>query len=428
MSGKEPLSTGAKGKMSGGYVNEGCRYSATGVVLARQEFDGHGDGGNSEDSGGSDIIMPDIDDEEEQDDLDVELFGDGFRELVITPEASKAMASVERDNQEYIFLVAVIRTYSNYEPCITLHSIHSDNVRATATAKRHFKSLYPSIYASDDPLLEYLQPNGHFIGRQCVMEEYYSSDSSSSSESDSDSGKDSINDPPKPLPEIEITSASRLPLIQLEMHDPWGDPEYLSDEGHVFVVFVQVSSSARPGQTSRGIRGVYKYRDEANEEAENQLSMLVGELRIGDWFDGCYRGEKIYVNCQTSHALLPVEEVVISTAYVEMVRVRGWGVWDLKEGGFWDGYEDEEVEYLETEVQELSKEEEKARVKEIADYMADRAMLNVKEKRERGHERREKRRKRKEREKKEAEDRYTLPDSNDESEDSESEDSAEEGW
>lgn len=335
------------------------------------------------------------------------------------------MSSIERDNQEYIFLVTVIRTYPNYEPCITLHSIHSSSARATATAKRHFKSLYPSIYASDDPLLEYLQPNGHFIGRQCVLEEYGSSESS---ESESDSDKDSLNDPPKPLPEIEITSASRLPLIQPEMHDPWGDPEYLPDEGHVFVVFVQVSSSARPGQTSRRICGVYKYRDEANEEAESQMSMLVGELRIGDWFDGCYRGERVYVNCQTSHALVPLEEVVISTAYVDMVRVRGWEVWDPKDGAVLDGYEDEEDEDVEVEVQELSKEEEKARVKAIAKYTDEKAMLNVKEKREKDQERREKRRKMKEKEKQEAELYYTLPDSDDESDDSESGGSGEEEW
>ena len=342
------------------------------------------------------------------------------------------MSSIERDNQEYIFLVAVIRTYPNYEPCMTLHSIHSSGARATATAKRHFKSLYPSVFASDDPLLEYLQPNGHFIGRQCVLEEYRSSDSSESSESsksDSDSDRDSFHDPPKPLPEIEITSASRLPLIQPEMHDPWGDPEYLPDEGHVFVVFVQISSSARPGQTSRRISGVYKYRDEANEEAENQMSTLVGELRIGDWFDGCYRGERVYVNCQTSHALVPLEEVVISTAYVDMVRVRGWDVWDPKEEAFLDGYEDEEDEDVEVEAQGLSKEEERARVKAIAKYMTEKAMLNVKEKRERDQERREKRRKMKEKDKREAELYYTLPDSDsDGNDDSDSESSGEEVW
>ncbi|KAG0643656.1 hypothetical protein HOY80DRAFT_346821 [Tuber brumale] len=407
-------------------MSEGTRDFSTGAAMPKREFDGRGGSGRN---GNSDVVMSDVSYEEDRDsDLDMELFGDDFRELIITSEASRAMSSIARDNQEYVFLVAVIRTYPNYEPCITLHSIHSSSVRATATAKSHFKSRYPSIYASDDPLLEYLQPNGHFIGRQCIMEEYGSSDSSESSDSDSDSDKDSLNDRPKPLPEIEITSASRLPLIQPAMHDPWGDPEYLLDEGHVFVVFVQVSSSARPGQTSRNIRGVYKYRDEANEEAENQVSTLVGELCISDWFDGCYRGEKVYVNCQTSHALVPLEEVVISTAYVEMVRVRGWEVWDPKEGGVCDGYEDEEDEDVETDVQGLSKEEEKERVKAIAKYMAEKAMLNVKEKRERYEERREKRRKRKEKEEKEAESYYPLLDSDGESEDSESEGSIQEEW
>jgi len=336
------------------------------------------------------------------------------------------MSSIERDNQEYIFLVTVIRTYPNYEPCTTLHSIHSSGARATATAKRHFKSLYPSAFATDDPLLEYLQPNGHFIGRQCVLEEYGSSDSSDSSKGDNDSDKDSLYDPPKLLPQIEITSASRLRLIQPEMHDPWGDSEYLPDEGHVFVVFVQVSSSTCPGQTSRKICGVYKYRDDANEEAEDQMSALVGELRIGDWFDGCYRGERVYVNCQTSHALVPLEEVVISTAYVEMVRVRGWDVCDPREGAICDGYEDDEDEGVEMEAQGLSKEEEKARVKAIAKYMTEKAMLNFKEKRERERARREKRREIKEKETKEAELYYTLPGSDsDESEGSESEGSEE---
>ena len=45
---------------------------------SRKEFDGHGDGGYNEDSEECYMAMPDVGKEEDQDDdLDMELFGDG---------------------------------------------------------------------------------------------------------------------------------------------------------------------------------------------------------------------------------------------------------------------------------------------------------------------------------------------------------------
>ncbi|RPB01082.1 hypothetical protein L873DRAFT_1788681 [Choiromyces venosus 120613-1] len=430
---KEFLKAGVKRKLSGDCV-DGKRE-----VKGRVHFESNGDSDDNDDakdSGDDDIVMQDVSSEGEDlgEDLDMELFGDGltslsrsFRELVITPSATKAMLSIAKDNQEYLYPVTVIRTYPNYDPCITLHSVHSNRYRATAVAKRHFKSLYPSLYAPHDPLLQHLGPDGHFMGRECVHEEYFSDGESEGGreKGDNDSDRDSDEeDPDKLPPEIEVTSASRVPLIQPYLHDPWSDPQNLPDEGYVFVLFVETSSSARPGQTSRAIRGVFKYREDANERAENQMSLLVGDLKISDWYDGCYHGEKVYVNCQKTFALLPMREVVVSRAYVKMVRVKGWEVMDGKDGAMKNGYEGEEEEM---EVSRLTKEEEMAGVKAIAKYMEEKALLNIKEKEERAQRSREKRRKRREKEKLDDEFFYTLPGSDDSPEDTKSEDSVEEG-